>query len=147
MQKEGLGAEFVSFTFVTGGNGGDGTVILGWLIIKSIFMSCRIDAVFYLDLDENLNAKLTAFPWSIRYRISKHQKSVNLSDLEYLGSRSIQSWSIQADSNGTEIKTAWDFKINCWRHFGIILTTSLNFEIELTLTELILLESGLKPTD
>ena len=56
MQKEGLGGAFVSFTFVTGGNGGDGSVILGWLIIKSIFMSSKDDTEFCLDLDENLNA-------------------------------------------------------------------------------------------
>ena len=33
-------------TFVTGGHGGDGYVILGWLIFISIFMSCKDDMDF-----------------------------------------------------------------------------------------------------
>ena len=62
MQKEGLGGEFVSFTFVTGGNGGDGGVILGWLIIKSIFMSCRIDTVFLFGLGRKSERKIDSIP-------------------------------------------------------------------------------------
>ena len=62
MQKEGLGGAFVSFTFVTDGNGGDGGVILGWLIIKSIFMSCRINTIFLFGLGRKSERKIDSIP-------------------------------------------------------------------------------------